>query len=57
MRLKERGVTSQSLSGRMVRVRGVLEARRTPTLDIVAPDMLEVVDGRPPRGGAPGEAR
>jgi hypothetical protein len=27
-----------------VRVRGILETRRTPTLDLTVPDMLEIVD-------------
>jgi hypothetical protein len=32
-----------------VRVRGVLEMRRAPALDIVAPEMLEVVAAGPGR--------
>jgi endonuclease YncB( thermonuclease family) len=43
--LQARGITAASLTGRTVRVRGILEKRRTPTLDLTVPDMLEIVDG------------
>ena len=42
--LKVRGITAASLTGRVVRVRGLIEKRRTPTLDLTVPDMLEIVD-------------
>jgi hypothetical protein len=32
-------------------VRGILEARRAPTLDLAVPDMLEVVEEGPGRAG------
>ncbi|KQP30942.1 DNA-binding protein [Methylobacterium sp. Leaf104] len=43
--LQERGLSAASLRGRHVRVRGVLEAWRGPTLDIASADMIEVLDG------------
>ena len=48
--LKLRGITAASLTGRLVRVRGIPDKRRTPTLDVTVPDMLEIVDmtGRRP---------
>jgi hypothetical protein len=49
--LKARGVTAETLKGRLVRVRGMVEARRTPTLDLVVPDMLELVEARASRSG------
>lgn len=42
--LKARGVTAASLTGRTIRVRGTVEIRRAPTLDLPVPDMLEIVD-------------
>ncbi len=42
--LKARGVSAASLTGSVVRVRGTLDKRRTPTLDLTVPDMLEIVD-------------
>jgi hypothetical protein len=45
------GVSAESLRGRRVRVRGVPEMWRTPTMEMVAPDMLERLDP------TPGEAR
>lgn len=47
--LKARGVTADSLTGRTVRVRGIVEVRRAPSLDIASPDMLE----RPEVGSRP----
>lgn len=47
--LKERGVSAARLTGATVRVRGILEMRRAPDLDIVVPDMLEVVAEAPAR--------
>lgn len=43
--LQERGLSAASLRGRQVRVRGVVEAWRGPTLDIASADMIEVLDG------------
>jgi endonuclease YncB( thermonuclease family) len=42
--LKARGITADTLRGRTVRVRGTVEKRRSPTLDLIVPDMLELVD-------------
>lgn len=43
--LQERGLSAASLRGRQVRVRGVMEAWRGPTLDIASADMIELLDG------------
>lgn len=43
-RLRERGLNVATLRGRMVRVRGIVEAWRGPTLDIASADMIEVLD-------------
>lgn len=45
-RLAEGGLTAVTLRGRSVRARGVLEAWRSPTLDLAAPELLEILDGR-----------
>lgn len=42
--LSERGLSAAVLRGRRVRVRGVVEMWRGPTLDIVSADMIEVLD-------------
>jgi endonuclease YncB( thermonuclease family) len=42
--LKARGISAASLTGRIVRVRGMIEMRRSPTLDLTVADMLELVD-------------
>ena len=42
--LQERGLSASALKGRLVRVRGVVEAWRGPTLDIASADMIEIVD-------------
>lgn len=47
--LAARGVTAASLTGAQVRVRGLLEMRRAPALDIAAPEMLEIVAKAPDR--------
>lgn len=44
-RLRERGLSAAALKGRRVRVRGVLESWRGPTLDIASADMIELLDG------------
>ncbi|WP_027174478.1 DNA-binding protein [Methylobacterium sp. 10] len=43
-RLRERGLSAATLRGRIVRVRGIVEAWRGPTLDIASADMIEVLD-------------
>ena len=40
-----RGLSGAELRGRRVRVRGVLEVRRGPTMEITSPDVVEVLDG------------
>ena len=49
----DNGLSAAALRGRRVRVRGVLEAGRGPTIEVVAADMLEMVDEAPaaPIGG------
>ncbi|MGA0596762.1 thermonuclease family protein [Enterovirga sp. CN4-39] len=42
--LKARGITAATLTGRYVRVRGIVEKRRSPTLDLTVADMLEMVE-------------
>lgn len=42
--LRERGLSAATLRGRLVRVRGVVESWRGPTLDIASADMIEVLD-------------
>lgn len=43
-RLQERGLSAAGLRGRLVRVRGVVEVRQGPILDIASADMIEVLD-------------
>ncbi|GJE57280.1 hypothetical protein EKPJFOCH_3794 [Methylobacterium thuringiense] len=43
--MQERGLTAATLRGRLARVRGRVEVRRGPTLDIVSADMIEVPEG------------
>lgn len=43
--MQERGLTAATLRGRLARVRGRVEVRRGPTLDIVSADMIEVTEG------------
>jgi hypothetical protein len=45
--LRARGVTGETLRGKRVRARGLVEMWRAPVMEIVAPDMLEVL---PPAG-------
>lgn len=42
--LGERGLSAIALKGRRVRVRGVIELWRGPTLDIASADMIEILD-------------
>nr|WP_246412825.1 DNA-binding protein [Methylobacterium brachythecii] len=43
--MRERGLTAATLRGRLVRVRGRLEVRRGPILEIASADMIEVLEG------------
>jgi hypothetical protein len=43
-RMQERGLSAAALRGRRVRARGVIEAWQGPALEIVAPEMLEILD-------------
>ncbi|NNM74378.1 thermonuclease family protein [Enterovirga aerilata] len=49
--LKAKGITAASLTGAVVRVRGLLEVRRAPTLDLAVPDVLEIISARTGRSG------
>lgn len=42
--LAAKGVTDATLRGRRVRARGMLEMRRAPGMEVVAADMLEILD-------------
>jgi hypothetical protein len=42
--LQERGLSAATLRGRLVRVRGIVEIWRGPTLDVASADMIEVLD-------------
>ena len=42
--LRDRGLSARFLNGRRVRGRGLIEAWRGPTMEILASDMLEVLD-------------
>jgi hypothetical protein len=43
-RMTERGLTAERLTGRLVRVRGVLEDRQGPALTLTEPDEIEILD-------------
>ena len=47
--MRDRGVTAAYLRGRRVRARGMVEEWRGPAITIMAPEMLEIVDGESPR--------
>jgi hypothetical protein len=40
----QRGFTASALTGRSVRARGLVEAGRGVSLELAAPEMLEVLD-------------
>lgn len=42
--VQERGLSAATLRGRLVRVRGIVELWRGPTLDVASADMIEVLD-------------
>lgn len=42
--LRERGLSAATLKGRLVRVRGIVEVRQGPFLDIASADMIELLD-------------
>jgi len=42
--MSERGMSAATLSGRQIRVRGILEEWQGPVLNITAPTMIEVLD-------------
>jgi hypothetical protein len=44
--LRARGMSAEALRGRRVRVRGTLEMWSGPTLEVVAPDLLEILDAQ-----------
>lgn len=43
-RVLEHGLTAAGLTGRRVRVRGIVEIRRGPALDITVPELVELLD-------------
>jgi hypothetical protein len=45
--LRRRGISAQTLRGRRVRARGIVEMWRAATIEIVAADMLEILDAAP----------
>jgi endonuclease YncB( thermonuclease family) len=45
--LRARGVTAESLRGRRVRARGIVEMWRAPMMEVVAPELLEILDANP----------
>ena len=47
-RMREHGLNAAGLTGRLLRVRGVIEVRRGPVIEIAAPELIELVEG----GGA-----
>jgi endonuclease YncB( thermonuclease family) len=56
--LRGRGLSADGLRGRRVRARGMIEMWRAPTIEIVAADVLEILDGKPgPRAGATPDAQ
>lgn len=46
-RVLERGLTAAGLKGRRVRVRGILEVRHGPALDVASAEAVEVLDDGP----------
>ncbi|GJD55245.1 hypothetical protein MTDSW087_01006 [Methylobacterium dankookense] len=47
-RMREHGLSAEGLTGKLLRVRGVVEVRRGPVIEIAALELIELVDG----GGA-----
>jgi len=45
--LRARGITAESLRGRRVRARGIVEMWRAATMEVVAPELLEILDANP----------
>lgn len=43
--MRDAGLSAESFKGRRVRARGFIEDRQGPALEIVAPDLLEILDG------------
>ena len=55
---KARGLSAAALTGALVRVRGMVDARPAPTVEVVAPELIEVVEpARVGRAGRAGRAR
>lgn len=56
--LRGRGLSAEGLRGRRVRARGMIEMWRAPTMEIIAADMLEILDVQPaPRARATPDAQ
>ena len=43
--MRDGGLTAESIKGRRIRARGVVEERQGPALEITAPDLIEILDG------------
>lgn len=50
-RMREHGLSADRLRGRMVRVRGIVEIRRGPTIDVGSPEIIEILDEPPVAAG------
>lgn len=48
-RMQDLGLSAASLRGRTVRVRGIVEMRRAPSMEIVSRDMIEIEESAPTR--------
>ena len=48
-RMQDLGLSAASLRGRTVRVRGIVEMRRAPSMEIVSRDMIEIEESAPAR--------
>ncbi|WP_375463183.1 pentapeptide repeat-containing protein [uncultured Methylobacterium sp.] len=56
-RMLEHGLSADRLRGRPVRVRGVVEVRRGASLDVVVPEMIEVLEEPPTAASGAGTDR
>jgi endonuclease YncB( thermonuclease family) len=45
--LRARGVTAESLQGRRIRARAIVEMWRAPIVEVVAPELLEILEANP----------
>ena len=54
-RMREHGLSADRLKGARVRVRGVVEIRRGPTLEVMVPETIEVLEAPTAFAGVDGE--